>query len=103
MKKVLRNIIPVVCLLSAVSCSLDEHSYMYIQADNYMNDASEAEKVLLNVYRDMVKDEVYGYQLSLMFTLPTDIGVLLYIFAGAAGNRRQRRSVLRFDFAGRAR
>ena len=73
MKKVLRNIIPVVCLLSAVSCSLDEHSYMYIQADNYMNDASEAEKVLLNVYRDMVKDEVYGYQLSLMFTLPTDI------------------------------
>lgn len=59
-----------VCLMS-VSC-LKEKSYMEIDKGSYMNDASEAETVLLGIYRDMEADGMYGYYYSLYFTLPTD-------------------------------
>ena len=38
-----------VCMIAVSSCSLDETSYMEIEKKDYMNNASEAEKVLLGV------------------------------------------------------
>lgn len=38
-----------------------------------MKNAAEAENVLLGVYRDMVQDGIYGFHLSLYFTIPSDI------------------------------
>lgn len=72
MKKILYflALIPFLC---TVSCSLDEESYTEISKEKYMNDASEAENVLLGVYRSMIPDAVYGFNLSLLFTLPSDI------------------------------
>lgn len=59
--------------LSAVtSCSLKETSYTEIEKDKYINNPSEAETVLRGIYRDMNSDAMYGYHLSLYFTLPTD-------------------------------
>ena len=45
---------------------------MEIEKSKYMNSASEAETVLLGVYENMTKDHMYGYHLSLYFTLGTD-------------------------------
>ena len=45
---------------------------MEIEKSKYMNSASEAETVLLGVYENMTKDYMYGYHLSLYFTLGTD-------------------------------
>ena len=58
--------------LCAISCSLDEKSYMEIEKDKYMNTPDEAQNVLLGVYRDMVEDNMYSMNLSLYFTLGTD-------------------------------
>lgn len=56
----------------ASSCSLDETNYVEIEKDLYINDAAEAETVLLGVYRNLVTDGLYAYHLSLFFTLGTD-------------------------------
>ena len=61
------------CAIAVSSCSLDETSYTEIEKGNYMNNATEAENVLLGVYRNMVQDGIYGFHLSLYFTIPSDI------------------------------
>lgn len=60
------------CAITVSSCSLDETSYTEIET-NYMKNAKEAENVLLGVYRNMVKDGIYGFHLSMYFTIPSDI------------------------------
>lgn len=61
------------CAITVSSCSLDETSYTEIEKKDYMENAKEAENVLLGVYRDMVKDGIYGFHLSMYFTIPSDI------------------------------
>lgn len=58
---------------TACSDYLLEESYTDIDKNNYMTNAAEAQNVLLGVYRNMVVDAVYGYHLSILFPLGTDI------------------------------
>lgn len=58
--------------LGAVSCSLDEKSYMEIEKSKYMNSPKEAQNVLLGVYRNLQNDAMYGMNLSVYFTLGSD-------------------------------
>lgn len=60
------------CLLPA-SCSLEEESSTEVEKNKYMNDAKEAQDVLLGVYRSTVEDGMYGYALSIYFSMGTDI------------------------------
>ena len=69
MKKIIYSILSSLLL---VSCSLDDHSYVEVEKKNFMRNASEAETVLLGVYENMTESALYGYQLSLLFTLGTD-------------------------------
>lgn len=57
------------------SCTnmLREESQTEIDKTNYMMNAAEAEVVLLGVYRNMVTDAMYGYHLSILFNIATDI------------------------------
>jgi len=57
------------------SCSdyLLEESKTDIDKNKYMQNAAEAQNVLLGVYRNMVTDELYGHHLSILFTMGTDI------------------------------
>jgi len=52
---------------------LDEESRTEVDKNKYLNNAAEAEIVLLGVYRNMVTDAMYGYHLSILFNLGTDI------------------------------
>lgn len=61
------------CAIAVSSCTLEETSYTEIGKGNYMNDASEAENVLLGIYRNMIQDGVYGFHLSMYFTIPNDL------------------------------
>lgn len=76
MKKILYPIFAL-CMsvfpLSSCSNLLDEEAQSEIDKTKFMNNASEAEIVLLGVYRNMVTDGMYGYNLSLMFDLSTDL------------------------------
>ena len=76
MKKILYPIFAL-CMsvfpLSSCSSLLDEEAQSEIDKTKFMNNASEAEIVLLGVYRNMVTDGMYGYNLSLMFDLSTDL------------------------------
>lgn len=56
----------------AAGCSLREVSYTEVEKAGFMNNAKEAETVLDGVYRNLMSDGLYGYYLSLYFTLPTD-------------------------------
>ena len=61
------------CLTTvATSCSLDEEDYVDIEKNNYMNDASEAETVLLGVYQAGAVDATYGMNLSFYLNMGTD-------------------------------
>ena len=60
------------CLLPA-ACSLEEESSTEVEKNKYMNDAKEAQDVLLGVYRTTVEDGMYGYHLSIYFSMGTDI------------------------------
>ena len=76
MKKVSYYILAaLMCTLPLSSCSdlLEEESRVEIDKSKFMNNASEAEIVLLGVYRNMVTDGMYGYNLSLLFNITTDI------------------------------
>ncbi|MFD1629690.1 RagB/SusD family nutrient uptake outer membrane protein [Pseudopedobacter beijingensis] len=75
MKKVVFYILTSAMFMMNTSCSdyLAEESRTSIDKNKYMLNAAEAENVLLGVYRNMVADEVYGYNLSILFTLGTDI------------------------------
>ena len=53
-------------ILLAVSCSLEEKSYMQVD-DSYITDASLAQNVLLGVYGQMNTDGVYRLNLSMLF------------------------------------
>lgn len=71
-----RNILILLILTSLIlisSCSLDEVSYTEIEKSKYLNTPEEAETVLLGVYRKMVEEGMYRFNLSLLFTIPTDI------------------------------
>lgn len=72
-KKYIGILIAFATAFSLVSCSLDEQSYMEIEKDKYMNTPAEAQNVLLGVYRNLQNDAMYGMNLSLYFTLGTDI------------------------------
>lgn len=75
MKKILYYMLfAVVCVLP-VSCSdlLDEESKTEVDKNTYLKNAAEAENVLLGVYRNMVHDHTYGYHLSILFSLGTDM------------------------------
>lgn len=60
---------------ACTSCSdmLQEEAQSQIDKTKFINNAKEAEPVLLGVYRSMVTDQTYGYNLSLLFPLSTDI------------------------------
>jgi len=75
MKRVIYYILTGVLLMFNTACSdyLSEESYTDIDKSNYMTNAAEAQNVLLGVYRNMVVDAVYGYHLSILFPLGTDI------------------------------
>lgn len=72
MKTIKNMITAAIVSFMAASCSLNEISYTEVEKDKYMKDADQAETVLLGVYRNMNNDGLYGYHLSLYFTLPTD-------------------------------
>jgi len=67
-------LIPAMLMLNA-ACNdfLDEESKTEIDKSKYMMNAAEAEIVLLGVYRNMVTDAMYGYHMSILFTMGTDI------------------------------
>lgn len=73
MKNIKYYLYTLACAITVSSCSLDETSYTEIEKANYMKNAKEAENVLLGVYRNMVKDGIYGFHLSMYFTIPSDI------------------------------
>ena len=73
MKNLKYYILTLACILGFTSCSLDETNYTEVGKDNYMKDASEAQNVLLGIYRNMIDEGMYKYNLSLLFTIPTDI------------------------------
>ena len=52
------------CLLPA-SCSLEEESSTEVEKDKYMNDAKEAQDVLLGVYRSTVEDAMIFWNVFL--------------------------------------
>lgn len=66
-------IIFTVFLAALSSCSLDEKYYNYIDATSYIKDAESALNVLYGVYRNMGTNDLYGYHLSILMDLPTDI------------------------------
>lgn len=72
MKKYLFCLVSAFGLLSS-SCTLEEESYTEIGRDNYVNNAAEANNVLLGVYKNMSNEYTYGHHLSLLFTISTDI------------------------------
>lgn len=60
------------CLLPA-ACSLEEESSTEVEKIKYMNDAKEAQDVLLGVYRSTIEEGMYGHHLSIYFSMGTDI------------------------------
>lgn len=66
-------LIVLAALMLAPSCSLDEKFYTYLDADTYINDANSARKVLFGLYRNLCSAELYGFRLSIVYDLPTDI------------------------------
>ncbi len=62
-------------LLFGVSCSdlLEEESYTEVGKGNYVNNAAEAETVLMGIYKDLSNEYLYSYHLSLLFTISSDI------------------------------
>lgn len=73
MKNIRYILISIACIFTAAACSLDEESFTEIEKDKYIKDAAEANTVLLGIYKNMTYDEMYGYYLSIYFTLPSDI------------------------------
>lgn len=75
MKRVIYYIVTGAALMFHTACSdfLAEESFTDIDKNNYMTNAAEAQNVLLGTYRSMVDAAVYGYHLSILFPLGTDI------------------------------
>lgn len=60
-------------LLSACNGMLTEESKVNISKDKYFRNASDAQNVLLGVYRNMATENLYSYNLSFLFDMPTDL------------------------------
>ena len=60
-------------LFSSCSDMLEEESSTEVDKNKYMNNASEAENVLLGVYRSMISDGLYRYNLSMLFDITNDL------------------------------
>lgn len=75
MKKLFFYILASAAFMMNTSCTdtLLEESRTEIDKNKYMRNAAEAENVLLGVYKNMTTDDLYGYHLSILFTLGTDI------------------------------
>ncbi|TCC88305.1 RagB/SusD family nutrient uptake outer membrane protein [Pedobacter hiemivivus] len=75
MKTKIYYILAALVLMMNTSCKdyLTEESKTDIDKSKYMTNAAEAENVLLGVYRNMVTDDMYGFNLSILFTMGTDI------------------------------
>lgn len=75
MKKIIYYIVASFMVMMSTSCKdyLMEESKTDIDKSKYMNNAAEAETVLLGVYRNMTTDELYGFNLSILFNMGTDI------------------------------
>ena len=75
MKKILLYGLSTLGLLFGVSCSdlLEEESYTEVGKGNYVNNAAEAETVLMGIYKDLSNEYLYSYHLSLLFTISSDI------------------------------
>lgn len=74
MKKIANIFLVLAAVISMASCSfLTEKSLTEIEKKDYIKNASEAESVLLGVYRTMVEDGAYGHCLSYYLNMGTDI------------------------------
>lgn len=75
MRKIIYTALVAVMSLFSVSCSdfLTEKSRTEVEKDAYMNNAAEAEKVLMGVYKTNSTQELYGYHLSILFSMGTDM------------------------------
>lgn len=75
MKKILLYGLSALGLMFAASCSdlLEEESYVEVGKNNYVNNAEEAETVLMGIYKDLANEYMYSYHLSLLFTISSDI------------------------------
>lgn len=63
------------CSILAASCTgfLKEESRTEIEKSTFLQDASEAETVLLGAYRSLIEEGTYALNLSIMFSMGTDI------------------------------
>mgnify|MGYP001172735514 CR=1 FL=1 len=73
MKNITNSLYMLLASVILISCSLDENIYTEVEKKNYMQDATEAQTVLLGTYRSMVEEGMYRYHLSLLFSIPSDI------------------------------
>lgn len=75
MKKITYYLLASFLIMMGTSCKdyLQEESRTEIDKSKYMLNAAEAETVLLGVYRNLVTDEMFGYHLSILFSLGTDL------------------------------
>lgn len=74
MKKI-TYILSTFLLLFGTSCTdyLSEKSHVDVDKEKFMNNAKEAEYVLQGVYHNLVNEGLYAYNLSMCFTITTDI------------------------------
>ncbi len=75
MKKILYTLLAAALFMPAVSCTdmLDEKPLMNLDRDDYMYNAMEVENVLLGIYSCLNNNALYGYNLSMLLPLSTDI------------------------------
>ena len=73
MKRIITVLLCIVSTMSFVSCSLEDKSFTNVDMATYMEDAAQAESVLMGVYNQMTKDGLYSLCLSSLFTMPTDL------------------------------
>ena len=62
-------------ILSALvigACSLSEESYTNVDKESYLNNANDAETLLMGVYHEMCTEGIYRLNLSMLLALPTD-------------------------------
>jgi len=75
MNKIFQAIAISATIITAASCSdfLTEKCYNAVSKEDYLNNASEAENVLMGLYADTNGDAMYGFHLSILLNLGTDM------------------------------